>query len=78
MIIKGLLLFLICSVSSVFSAGSTVHLWVAERFCEIYGITDRDILRDVIVRTEFPDIRYITRDSRSLTHPKTLDIQEVF
>ncbi len=77
MIIKWLLFFLVCSFGSLFSAGPIVHLWVAERFCEIYSITDRSNIKEIIVGSEFPDIRYITRDSRSCTHPDTLDIQEV-
>lgn len=75
--IKGFFLFLVCSVCPIFSAGPIVHLWVAERFCEICGIIDRDTIKAIIVGSEFPDIRYITRDSRSCTHPETFDLQEV-
>lgn len=54
-----------------------LHLWVAERFCEICGITNHDIVQKIIVGTEFPDIRYLTHTPRDLTHPVILTIQEV-
>lgn len=70
--------FLIVSSASLFSAGPTLHLWIAERFCDMYEITDEDTLRGIIVGAEFPDIRYITRQPRELTHPPVSDIKEVF
>jgi hypothetical protein len=52
-------------------------LWVAERYCEIRGITNPDVLHGIIVGSEFPDIRYITHAPRELTHPLVLDIREI-
>jgi hypothetical protein len=69
-------LLLLCS--SLFSAAPILHLWTADRFCEISGITDADTVRGVIVGTEFPDIRYLTRAERDLTHPVIIDIAEVY
>ena len=74
---KWCLLFLVAS-TSLFSAGPVLHLWVAERFCEINGITDKDTLKEIIVGTEFPDIRYITHGPRELTHPMISDLKEVY
>lgn len=63
--------------SPLSSAGPMLHLWVAERFCEIHGIDDNEVLQGIIIGSEFPDIRYITELSRDETHPIVLDIQEV-
>lgn len=64
--------------ASIFSAGPLLHLWVAERFCNICGISNKEVLREIIVGTEFPDIRYLTHDLRSLTHPVVSDIKEIY
>lgn len=60
-----------------FCAGPMTHLWVAERFCEIHNITDPRIVQHILLGTEYPDIRYITKRARELTHPNVLDIYEV-
>src|SRR5580700_4486111 len=70
-------LFMICGTALLYSAGPMLHLWVAERFCEMYDITDQDTLRGIIVGTEFPDIRYMTHQPRDLTHPDVSGIKEV-
>lgn len=71
------ILFLIYPVTLLFSAGPVLHLWTAERFCEINEIRNEGILKGIIVGTEFPDIRYITHAPRELTHPVILDIGEI-
>ena len=60
-------IFLIVSFSTLFAAGPMLHLWVAERFCEICNISNKDVLQGIIVGAEFPDIRYMTHDPRTLT-----------
>lgn len=75
--IRWCFLCLFCLSSSLHSAGPVLHLWVAERFCKICGITDNDILQGIIVGTEFPDIRYLTHELRNLTHPLVSDISEI-
>lgn len=71
--------FAFCLLTSTFlhSAGPILHLWTAERFCEIYGITDEETLREIIVGTELPDIRYITHQPRKFTHPDVQDLSDV-
>ena len=76
--IKWLLFFLIVSSSTLFAGAPILHLWMAERFCEICNISNKDVLQEIIVGAEFPDIRYITHDQRSLTHPTVSDIKEVY
>lgn len=75
MVIK--ILLFVCGCIPLFAAGPIVHLWVAERFCEIYDITDPSIVQEVMVGTEYPDIRYITRNPRSWTHLDVADIRDV-
>ena len=61
----------------LFSAGPTLHLWTAEKYCQIRGITDEETIRQIIIGTEFPDIRYITPISREQTHPIVSDISQI-
>jgi hypothetical protein len=61
----------------LFSAGPLMHLFVAEKFCERAGISDPEILKGIAIGAEFPDIRYITRQSRDLTHPVVSNLAEV-
>ncbi|NGX60142.1 MAG: hypothetical protein KR126chlam3_01308 [Chlamydiae bacterium] len=75
--IKCFLGCLVCHLSSLFSAGPILHLWVAERFCEIYGIDDPDVLQGIFIGSEYPDIRYIVNFPRNLTHPTVVNFQEV-
>src|ERR1700722_14234289 len=70
-------LVFVCFTTSLFGAGPTLHLWVAERFCQLHGITDEEVLQKIVVGTELPDIRYITRKAREITHPYILNIDEV-
>jgi len=77
-LVKYCLTFLICFSAPLFSAGPILHLWVAQRLCEINKITDPDTLQGIIVGTEFPDIRYISHMPRSLTHPTITDLNEVY
>jgi hypothetical protein len=62
----------------LFCAGPVMHLWVAERFCSIYGIEDPKIIKEIIIGTEFPDIRYISSLKREETHFNITDIKEVW
>jgi hypothetical protein len=70
-------LVLVFSFAQLFSAGPMTHLWVAQRYCEMCEISDHGILQGIIIGTEFPDIRYITLESRDLTHPVITDLKEV-
>lgn len=75
--IKYFLICLIYYFTPLSSAGPILHLWVTERFCEIYGINDHDVLQGIIIGSEYPDIHYITKFPRNLTHSTVVDIQEV-
>jgi hypothetical protein len=72
------LFFFVISSDILFAAGPVLHLWVAERFCKICNISNKDILEAIIVGAEFPDIRYITHDPRSFTHLPVSDIKEIY
>lgn len=76
-LIKSLVICLSFSVTSLFAAGPLLHLWVAERFCLSQGISDPHVIREIMVGSEFPDIRYISHLSRELTHPIVCDIKEI-
>lgn len=54
-----------------------MHLWVAERYVEMRGVVDEGMVRGIVVGSEFPDIRYLTRMSRSVTHPEVGGIGDV-
>lgn len=43
-----------------------LHLWVAERFCEINGFDNPAALQELMLAAELPDIRYITQMPREL------------
>lgn len=60
----------------LFSAGPVLHLWVAEKFCEIFSITGEDAVK-IIIGTEFPDIRYLAHLPREATHPNIISFKEV-
>jgi hypothetical protein len=64
--------------SALFSAGPMFHLWVAEKFCEIHNIDDIEVVKEIIIGTEFPDIRYIIPIPRASTHARISDIREVY
>jgi hypothetical protein len=63
--------------SLAFSAGPLLHLWVADKFCQAYGICDEALIKEILVGTEFPDIRYITHESRGHTHPIVASLDDV-
>lgn len=65
-----------CLCAKGFSAGPLLHIWTAERFCSLYHIPPDQVI-DLLVGTEFPDIRYITALSRESTHPHVTCIQNV-
>ena len=60
---------IVCRCS--FAAGPLVHLYLAERYCQLYEVEDETWKEDFLVGTLFPDIRYIFPLSREETHPST-------
>lgn len=70
--------FFLTTVAYLHSAGPLAHLWAAQCFCRIHGIEDQKVVEQIILGTEFPDIRYITTlVGRDQTHPKVPGISDV-
>lgn len=69
--VRALLILFICPL---FAAGPVTHLYLGEKYCEIHQVEEAE---DFIVGTLYPDIRYISRFPRHLTHPSITDIKQI-
>jgi hypothetical protein len=55
-------------ISCLDAAGPMTHLYFAEYFCRVHGICKEKSVREFMVGTLFPDIRYIAHIPREATH----------
>lgn len=50
---------------------------LGEEYCKMRKIEGESEVRDFLIGTLFPDVRYIAHFSRELTHPQILNLQEI-
>ncbi len=63
-------LILLTTVVRSYSAGPVIHLYLAQKFCQIVNITDDRFLQAFYRGTLLPDIRYLTTLTRYQTHSR--------
>lgn len=64
-------------ISCLDAAGPMTHLYFAEYFCKVHGIWNEKSVREFMVGTLFPDIRYIAHIPRESTHFPLQGLQDV-
>ena len=74
--VRTLLIFLFF-IPAIYAAGPMTHLYLGEEYCKMNRIEDEGKVRDFLVGTLFPDIRYITHFPREKTHPHVSHLREV-
>lgn len=75
-----LLLIFICVLLpiQVVAAGPMTHVYLGLKWLDVYGSEyDEQQRQAFLIGTVFPDIRYIARVSRNVTHTKNVHLQDV-
>lgn len=68
---------LLCSSAPLRAAGPVLHVYLAERFFEMFPKYSDEEKRRFILGTLFPDIRYISSVNRTDTHEEGVTLNEI-